>query len=511
MSITSPIEAAAFRGTQHAAAGKRRGVPAASRPAPRPIGLLGVPFDNVTLAEAVARIGQMIGSGGVHHVVTANVDFLVQAQRDVELRRILLEADLVLCDGTPLLWASRFLGNPLPERAAGSDVVPLLIRAAAENGHRIFLLGAGSGVAAEAAERLQGQHPALVIAGHYSPPYRELLDMDFPEIARRVKDSRPDVLLVSFGCPKQEKWIAMHLRRLGVPVVMGVGATLDFIAGRMRRAPVLMQRTGTEFVYRLAQEPRRLAGRYFRDLIRFAPSIAFQLWGLCSAGRRPCTAESGPLPEAPDWRLVRVAGDFSAAALNDKRGFFDEAIGALEHCLLDLSQVRLLDSTGVAVLARWRKRLSAHGKRLVLHNPSADVRRSLKLMRLTGHFSTVGPSSEAPHHPGDSTGACREVIPPFPGGHTVAWRGEVTAANAEAVWDLTRGHLASADARQRQTFIIDLTRLRFIDSAGAELMERLRDWAHDLGKGIRFLGSSHDVRNVLRFAGLLDLLEEPRR
>ncbi len=474
-----------------------------------PIGLLGVPFDNVTKAEAVARIEAMIASRRPHHVVTANVDFLVQAQRDVELRRILLEADLVLCDGTPLLWASRWLGNPLPERAAGSDVVPLLIRAAAESGHRIFLLGAGANVAAEAAESLEKQHPALTIAGHYSPPFRDLLEMDFPEIVRRVSTARPDVLLVSFGCPKQEKWIAMHYRLLGVPVVIGVGATLDFIAGRAKRAPAFMQRTGMECVYRLAQEPRRLARRYAGDLIRFVPSIALQLWNLRVPHRGTPAVEAVTLVRSPDLREIRLAGDFGAAALNRERSFFDEALQSSEDCLLDLSQVRFLDSTGVAVLAQWRKRLQARGKRLRLLNPSAEVRRTLKLMRLTEHFLIVTQSAEGSSRV-ESLQSSQPVVPPYPGGHTLAWQGEVTAANAEAVWGLTLRHLAAVGPPPRQTFIIDLSRLRFIDSAGAEVMRRLRAWARDLKKEMRFLGSQPDVRNVLRLAKLGELLETPR-
>ncbi|HZP60782.1 MAG TPA: WecB/TagA/CpsF family glycosyltransferase, partial [Opitutaceae bacterium] len=417
-----------------------------------PISLLGVPFDNVTKAEAVARIEAMIATRRPHYVVTANVDFLVQARHDVELQHILLEADLVLCDGTPLLWASRWLGNPLPERAAGSDVVPLLFRAAAEKGHRIFLLGAGPNVAAEAAERLQKQYPALAIAGHYSPPFCDLLEMDFSEIARRVSAGRPDILLVSFGCPKQEKWIAMHYHLLGVPVLIGVGATLDFIAGRMKRAPALMQRTGTECIYRLAHEPRRLARRYACDFLRFIPSIALQCWNLRTPPRLSTPVESMTAVRTADWQQIRLAGDFSASTLNRRRSFFDEVRQIISHCQLDLSQVRFLDSTGVAVLVQWRKRLHSHGRRLMLLNPSAEVRHTLKLMRLTGYFWVVSQSAGIARHT-DVTQTDQPVVPPYPGGHTLAWQGEVVAANVEAVWGLTLRHLASVGPPPRQTFI----------------------------------------------------------
>src|SRR5438132_8621021 len=129
-----------------------------------PIAILGIPFDNVTISEAVHLIAEMIESRRPHYLATANVDFLVQAQTDVELRRILFDAHLVLCDGTPLVWASRLLGNPLPERVAGSDLVPLLLQVAAERGYRPFFLGSTQEVAEAAISRLRTIHPTLKIA-----------------------------------------------------------------------------------------------------------------------------------------------------------------------------------------------------------------------------------------------------------------------------------------------------------------------------------------------------------
>src|ERR1700759_3152302 len=132
-----------------------------------PIAILGVPFDNVTTSGAISLIETMIASRRPHYVVTANVDFLVQAKEDVELRRILFDAHLVLCDGTPLVWASRLLGNPLLERVAGADLVPLLLRVAAEKGYRVFFLGATPDSCDRAVRNLKKLHPDLIIADHY--------------------------------------------------------------------------------------------------------------------------------------------------------------------------------------------------------------------------------------------------------------------------------------------------------------------------------------------------------
>jgi N-acetylglucosaminyldiphosphoundecaprenol N-acetyl-beta-D-mannosaminyltransferase len=230
----------------------------------------------------------MIAEGGAHYVVTPNVDFLVKARRDPELRRILSKADLVLCDGTPLVWASRLLGDPLPCRVAGSDLVPSLLERAAERGWRVFLLGGGPGVAAEASRRIESAYPSIPPVAHYSPPFRPLDDMNNGEIAERVRAARPDIALVCFGCPKQEKWISRYCAALEVPVMIGAGGTIDFLAGSMARAPQWMRRSGSEWIFRLLQEPRRLARRYADDLVSFAPAIVAQrLRRLHSGPRNP--------------------------------------------------------------------------------------------------------------------------------------------------------------------------------------------------------------------------------
>ena len=252
---------------------------------PAPVAILGVAFDNVTFAETLSRIQAMIASRRPHYVVTANVDFLVQAQRDAELRQVLAEAHLVLCDGTPLVWASRLLGNPLPERVAGSDLAPQLIRLAAKNNYRLFLLGATPEANEQAAANVRTQFPNLFVA-HYSPPFRPLPEMDHTDIARRIRAVRPDILLAAFGCPKAEKWMARQYHALGVPVVIGVGGTIDFLAGRVRRAPVWMQRAGLEWLFRLCQEPRRLFKRYATDLWHFGLAIGAELWRVKFRSRR---------------------------------------------------------------------------------------------------------------------------------------------------------------------------------------------------------------------------------
>jgi len=169
---------------------------------------------------------------------------------------------MILADGMPLVWASR---GRLPERVAGSDLVPALCERAATKGYRVFLLGAAPGVADEAARRLCARHPTLVIAGTAAPPFRELTVQEHADLFEQIRAARPDLMFVAFGQPKGELWVAEHSRALGVPVTAQVGATLDFLAGRVRRAPRWLQRLGLEWAYRLFLEPRRLVSRYARN------------------------------------------------------------------------------------------------------------------------------------------------------------------------------------------------------------------------------------------------------
>lgn len=474
------------------------------------IAILGVPFDNVTTGEALKRIEQMIASGKPHYLATANVDFLVQAREDIELRRILFDADLVLCDGTPLLWVSRWFGNPLPERVAGADVVPLLMQLAAEKKYRVFLLGASPESAGQAVKRLRKAHPELIVADFYSPPFNKLIEMDHDEIKRRILAAKPDLLLVSLGCPKQEKWIAMHYRSLGVPVSAGVGATIDFLAGQVRRAPTWMQRSGLEWVYRLIQEPRRLAGRYMKDLWVFGWSIVVQWWALQFRNCRIPTVEPqgkilGANPIIPCQTIVCPAHlDLSAAQKDVLKTEQIVAVG--RHCLLRMSTVKRIDSTGLAYLIDLQKKLRRGGHELILLAPSPAVRGALELMRIQEFFASA-PDFQTAQYLLQVRARQQSVVVTLRTAAAVSplvWHGEITAANADRVWDTTRAFIEGSH-RERE-LAVDLSDVRFIDSSGLGLMVRAKKLAWQRGLNLAFRGLQPAVQNVVHVARLESFL-----
>lgn len=216
--------------------------------------ILGIAIDNVVEDEALEHIASFIAEGGPHQVSTANPEFLMEARRNPAFRAVLQQAALVTPDGFGLLLAARWLGTPLRGRVTGVELTLRIAERAARLGWRIFLLGAAPGVAEHAAQVLQERYAGLRIAGCYagSPQARHA-----PFLRQVVGAAQPDVLLVAYGHPAQDLWIAHNQPQLAVPVAIGVGGTFDYLAGRVPRAPTWLRRLGLEWLYRLARQPQR--------------------------------------------------------------------------------------------------------------------------------------------------------------------------------------------------------------------------------------------------------------
>ena len=216
------------------------------------------------------------------YVVTPNVDHAVMFQSRADLRQAYDRAALVLVDGAPLVAASRLLRRPLPERVAGSDLVPALFdHVSAENGAaplRVFLLGAAAGVGQQAALEIERRWQTVEVVGTYSPPLGFENDpLENERILALLDEAKPELLLVGLGAPKQELWVERHTAQLPVQVALCVGATIDFLAGAKQRSPLWMRHVGLEWFHRLSSEPSRLAGRYLRDAWVF-PRLVWREW-----------------------------------------------------------------------------------------------------------------------------------------------------------------------------------------------------------------------------------------
>ena len=247
------------------------------------VSVANVLFDNVSMEEAVERIVQMAQkTNAPRYVCTGNLDHLVMLDRDEAFRAVYADADLVLADGAPIVWLSRLAGTPLRERVTGSDLFWELARASAATGARLFFLGGKPGAADKAAEEVRRRYPTAQVCGTYCPPF-ETFDTAAEQwrIQDAVRAAQPDILLVGFGAPKQEKWIAANKDIVAVPVSIGVGGTFEMAGGDVRRAPSWTQRIGMEWAYRFLQEPTRLWRRYF---VKDLPFFLSLLWRSATAG-----------------------------------------------------------------------------------------------------------------------------------------------------------------------------------------------------------------------------------
>ena len=227
-------------------------------------------FVSVNFSRFVDVITDSVRTSRNITIFPVPVNVLVKAKGDTEFFLILDRASFLIPDGVPILWAAKFLGKPLKSKISGSDLFPALCRTAALNKYKTFFLGAKPGVAEKAGKILKMKYPGLEIAGIYSPHFGfEKDEGENQKIVKMIKEKKPDFLFVSLGAPKQEKWISKHKDELGVPELMAVGASFDFLSGNIKRAPEWMQKIGLEWFWRVMMEPRRLWKRYLKEAIIF--------------------------------------------------------------------------------------------------------------------------------------------------------------------------------------------------------------------------------------------------
>lgn len=236
--------------------------------------LLNTYVNNLSMSETIDEIEKMIACEKKSYVVAINVDVVMKIEQDSYLKKITDNADMVLVDGKPLIWVSKIHKNPVKAKISGSDLVPLLCAEAAHKGYSLFIIGGKEGIAKKAKIRLEEQYPTINVVGTYAPPFGfEDDSKELDKINNMISEKKPDLLIACFGCPKQEKWIYENYQKYDAKVSICAGATVDFLAGNVNRAPKWMSEHGLEWFYRFLQEPRRMFKRYFIDDIKIIKLI----------------------------------------------------------------------------------------------------------------------------------------------------------------------------------------------------------------------------------------------
>ncbi|MGK0176572.1 MAG: exopolysaccharide biosynthesis WecB/TagA/CpsF family protein/anti-anti-sigma factor [Lentimonas sp.] len=355
--------------------------------------LMGLPFDVMRMDDAVADAVAHIEARKPGYYITANVDFVAQAYENEALKDILFHADRVVCDGMPLVWLSRYFKPELPERIAGSDLVFRLFDEAKKHGWKLYFLGSDERTLARTSEILQKDYPGIQIVGTFAPPYGSVDSWPNDEILKDLKQAQPDLTLVAVGCPKQEYWISQYYKESGVPLSIGIGASLDFICGKQTRAPKFIQKIGMEWMWRLMTDPRRLLKRYVKDFY-YLMLLANRQRKLMHVGRSDVVDpgsgfDEKPMPEGGAQEPADTGGSTSYQFLSWKGAVefrtmneqpmpenYDSAV------LLDLSMVTFIDSTGVGLLAKLAREARRADSTFALIKPSGAVERVIKTMNL---------------------------------------------------------------------------------------------------------------------------------
>lgn len=225
--------------------------------------------NNLSMKDCLEAIDSLVSQDKKSYIVAVNVDVIVKIEDDPYLKKIIDNAELVLVDGKPLQWIAKYQGNPIKEKISGSDLVPLLLKQASDKGQSVFIIGGKDGIAQKAKSNIEKSNPKIKIVGTYAPPLGFEKDQkELDKINVMISDCHPDILIACFGCHKQEKWIYENYFKYEAKLSVCAGATVDFLAGNVKRAPKWISNIGFEWFYRYLQEPKRLFRRYFVDDVK---------------------------------------------------------------------------------------------------------------------------------------------------------------------------------------------------------------------------------------------------
>ena len=348
--------------------------------------LLGLPFDAVTLDEAVDRIAEAVRQRTPLFLSTPNLNFMIASQSNPAFQHSVLNSDLSVADGIPIVWIARLLGVPIPERVAGSDIFEALMRGDA-GPIKVYLFGGEDGVAAEAAERIRALNGPLRCVGYHSPGFGSIEQMSSPEIIADINASGADFVIVALGAAKGQAWIELNRRKLSAPVISHLGAVINFAAGTVNRAPEWMRKWGIEWGWRIKEEPKLLK-RYFFDGCALLGLLLHSIFPLIICGRGHF---SGASPDDPAF-VISVSGGnivvvFKGGRLSDEKCAWKAELikymkDAEEVEVFLEKNVQLNTSIlGLIFLIRWEALRAGIGYKITLKDSNDRLTRDISLHR----------------------------------------------------------------------------------------------------------------------------------
>lgn len=354
--------------------------------------VLGLPFDRVNLSESASIITSAIANKQQCFLTTPNVNFLIAAQSNVDFFRSVIESDLIVADGMPIIWVSKLLGIPLPERVAGSDLFDKLSHQQNQTEKMsVFFFGGEEGIAELAGQKLNESSEAMSCCGTYGPGFVSVNEMSAPDIIERINQANPDFLLIALGAGKGQAWIQKNREQLNAFAMGHLGAVINFVAGHVVRAPVFWQRTGLEWLWRIKQEPT-LWKRYFFDGLAFIKLLTFNVLPLAFYDRYLKQSADFTVPlsvkdESAEKRVVKLSGSIHHAVIEPVKHCFDEVLqGDKKNISLDCSALVHIDSAFIGTLLLFQGYLNEQGRELFLQNVSKRIVRIIKMNNVFQYF-----------------------------------------------------------------------------------------------------------------------------
>ncbi|WP_428243556.1 WecB/TagA/CpsF family glycosyltransferase [Gynuella sp.] len=355
--------------------------------------VFGLPFDAVSLEEASDHIYSAVQSGKKCFFSTPNLNFAVTAQSDETFFESVIDSDLSLADGMPIIWLARILNIPLIERVAGSNVFSRLSERAGHKKVKVFFFGGMSGIAKTAHEKLNDSSQGMESCGYLDPGFVPVEDMSRPEIIETINNAEADFIVVALGAKKGQQWIQENREKLQAPVISHLGAVINFVAGHIQRAPLFFQKTGLEWLWRILQEPT-LWKRYWTDGSRFLTYITTRAIPLALLDRRlrrkDALGKSGSVSvEGLEKLIILLKGDIRSPDLSEIRKAFVSCLNREGDVCVDFKECTYIDSAFIALLLLFQSFLKQENRVLELCNLPSDIHKLIRLSGVSERFDIV--------------------------------------------------------------------------------------------------------------------------